>query len=250
MMNTKYSNIELSYVMPSFFNQENTGVLTDLLRKYAGYDKELMSRVLFILVDDHSPIPVHIPDDINLNIRLYRIDTDIMWNQGGARNLGAYMSPAPKLILSDADHYFPEDLLRDIIHSRLPRKLYKFKRVNPDGSKKHSACNIFYTSKGTFANVLGYDEEFCGHYGFEDVWFRFLCKKTGTPLKYFTRRKSIVSTDIDREHSYHSLTRDLNINRRLLEEKKAHFNSRHPLASHSRLFLNFNWHLAEERLQK
>lgn len=247
-MDSRYSGIELSYVVPLFFNQDNTAVLTDLLRRYATYDKELMSKIMFILVDDHSPVPVEIPTDINLNIRLYRIDSDIMWNQGGARNLGAYMAPSSKLILTDVDHYFPEKLLRKIVESRLPHKLYKFKRANPDGSKKHSHCNTFFTSKGSFMDVLGYDEEFCGNYGYEDVWFRFLCCKTGTPLRYFTRRQRIVSTDIDRDNSYHSLNRDLDINSRLLDAKKAAFDPRRPLATHSRLFLNFDWHLAHERL--
>lgn len=249
MMN-KYNGIELSYIMPLFFNQSNTGVLTDLLRRYSSYSPELMKKIMFILVDDHSPVPVTVPEDIRLNFRLYRIDSDIMWNQGGARNLGAYMAPSSRIILSDADHYFPEELLRDIVESKLPGKLYKFKRANPDGSKKHSACNIFYTSKGVFADALGYDEEFCGHYGYEDVWFRFLCRKLGKKLRYFTRRNRIVSTDIDRDNSYHSLIRDLEVNTRLLEEKKAAFDPVHPLASHSRLFLNFDWHLVEERLMK
>lgn len=248
IMESRYSDIELSYVLPLFFNQKDCGTIINLLRRYASYPPELMKRVMFVLVDDHSTVPVEIPEDINLNIRIYYIEDDIMWNQGGARNLGAYMSPSSKLILSDADHYFPEDLLREIVNDSIPRKLYKFKRANPDGSKKHSAVNILYTSKGIFMNSLGYDEEFCGHYGYEDVMFRFLQKKLHVPLRYFTRRKRIVSTDVDRDNSYHTLVRDTTRNKQLLDAKREAFDSRHPLAVHSRLVLNFRYTLRHERL--
>jgi len=244
-----YNNIDLAYIIPIFFNQKDTATLTRLLRTYASYSPELTRRIMFIIVDDHSPIDIKIPDDINLNYRLYRVDSDIMWNQAGARNLGATMSPAPRLILTDVDHVFPEQLLTDICNSPVPLKnIYKFKRNNSDGTKRSTHANTFYLSKGTFTNALGYDEEFCGHYGYEDVLFQEFVKRIGFKLKYFTRRQRIISTAVDRNDSYHNLVRDTSRNEKLLASKRQQLISRNPYSCHSRLMLNFDWHLATENL--
>jgi len=242
-MAANLSHIRASYVMPLFFNQKNADSLISLLRHYETYPRDLMRMIMFVLVDDCSPVGIEIPDDIDLNWTLYRVDSDIEWNQAGARNLGATMAPSENLVLTDVDHTFPEALLRRICETRIPlRRFYKFKRANPDGSKKHSACNILLLSKGGFFESMGYDEEFCGHYGYEDVAFRHTLAHLGYKLRYLTRRVRIVSTEIDRNESYHSLERSLEHNERLLQKKLPLIDSRYPLAGHSRRFLNFEWH--------
>ena len=40
-----------------------------------------------VVVDDCSPVPVSMPDGLNVNHRLVRIDRDIKWNSGGAKTL-------------------------------------------------------------------------------------------------------------------------------------------------------------------
>lgn len=206
---------------------------------------------MFVFVDDHSPVSVDIPVDIDLNWTLYRIDSDIEWNQGGARNLGATMAPSRNILLTDLDHTFPENLLeRMCSHKSKLKNFYKFKRANPDGSKKHSACNILFMSKGIFFEALGYDEEFCGHYGYEDVAFRRTLNRLGYSLKYLTRRSRIISTDLDREKSYHSLERNLKHNERLLAMKKPLIDSSDPLSAHSRKYLNFEWHEVSRHLME
>lgn len=240
-------NIELCYIMPVFFNQQDTKVLTDSLRVYSTYHPELLKRIQFIIVDDHSPIPVTIPDDIKVNYLLFRITDDIQWNQAGARNLGVVHATAPRIILTDCDHLFPEKLLEKIIQSRIPRRtLYKFKREDAKGAPTHSACNIFYTSKSLFFSTLGYDEEFCGHYGYEDVMFRYFQKRIGHRLTYFSRRHKIISTAIDRENSYHNLVRDTARNELLLNKKRELLKTREPFTAHSRLFLNFKYEKVKE----
>ena len=93
-----YSHIELSYVVPVYFNTGNTSALADLLRTYAGYDSALLDRLQFIIVDDCSPTPPEIPADIDLNILLLRINEDIAWNQPGARNLGITYARSDKML--------------------------------------------------------------------------------------------------------------------------------------------------------
>ena len=206
------TGLELSFVIPVFFNQTNADVLTELLREYEMYDPELMRKIQFVIVDDCSPVKITIPEDIRLNYTLLRITTDISWNQAGARNLGVVKAACPK------------------------------------GKKKNSACNIFYTSKAVFFTTLGYDEEFCGYYGYEDVMFREFQRRMGNKLRYFTRRIPIVSTDIDRDHSYHSLVRDTSRNLELMNRKLALLKGEHPFDAHSRLFLNFDFETVAEHL--
>ncbi len=242
------SDIQLSYVVPVYFNQRDAHTLVELLLRYNSYAKDVISHLQFVIVDDGSPLPVEIPPEIKLNLSLYRITTDIRWNQCGARNLGVVYAKSPRILLSDSDHYFPERLLRDILRSRIPQNtVYKFKRVNQQGMAIAKAMNIFYMSKSVFFQALGYDEEFSGNYGYEDLYFLDLQRRIGNSIRYFTRFKKIVATDVDREQSYHSLARDTIINVALYNKKKALLKGRDPFVSHSRAFLQFDWMMVEER---
>ncbi|WP_102407569.1 glycosyltransferase family A protein [Parabacteroides bouchesdurhonensis] len=240
------TEIELSYVIPVFFNQKDTKVLNDLLIAYSKLDQDLIRRIQFVIVDDCSPIKIEIPSDIHLNYQLLRITTDIRWNQAGARNLGVVKAAGPKIIITDCDHFFPESLLRKILNNKIPYKtLYKFKREDANGKAIQSHCNTFYTSKATFFSTLGYDEEFCGNYGYEDVMFRYFQSAIGNKIKYFTRLKKIVSNTIDREESYHNLVRDTDVNLKLMEAKIPFLKDKNPFKAHSRLFLNFEYQVVK-----
>lgn len=243
-----FSKIQLSYIVPVYFNQENADTLTNLLLHYASYAKEVIEHIQFVIVDDCSPLPINIPLAIKLNISLYRIQSDIKWNQCGARNLGVVHAKSPRILLTDSDHRFPEKLLKDILNSRIPKKnIYKFKRMSQQGVAMGKNVNIFYTSKSVFFQALGYDEEFSGNYGYEDVYFNELQRKIGNSVGYFTRFKKIVSCEIDRQSSYHSLQRDTTINEALFKKKMALLQDKDPFVSHSRRFLQFDWRLLWER---
>ena len=238
--------IELSYVLPVFFDQSDANTLLDLLRFYASFSSEVLERMEFIIVDDHSPIVVTIPASINCNYRLFRITDDINWNQGGARNLGAVHS-VQKMILTDCDHRFPEKLLKMILASKVPKNtLYTFKRNDVYGKVTIGHRNTFYTSKQVFFQTLGVDEEFCGNYGCEDIMFRRFASRLGIKLRHFTRRVRIFSTDIDREKSYHSLVRNGEVNSKLIEKKKALLKTRDYYRAHSNQFLNFRFELIKQ----
>lgn len=244
----KYSryNIELSYVLPVLFNQTNTNSLLDLLRFYASFSKEILEKIEFIIVDDHSPLLVKIPSTINLNYRLFRIEDDIMWNQGGARNLGAVHS-VQKMILTDCDHYFPEKLLKMVLASRVPQnKLYTFKRNDANGRVMIGHRNTFYTSKHVFFKAQGVDEEFCGNYGCEDIMFRKFAKRLGIKIRHFTRREKIYTPEIDRDNSYHDLLRLGEANSRLIQKKEALLKTRDFFRAHGNQFLNFRYTLIKE----
>lgn len=244
----KYSrdDIELSYVMPVFFNQTDINSLLDLLHYYASFSQDVLARMEFIIVDDHSPIAVAIPTSINLNYRLFRITDDILWNQGGARNLGAVHS-VQKMILTDCDHYFPEKLLQKVLASKVPKNtLYTFKRNDANGRVIIGHRNSFYTSKHVFFKALGVDEEFCGNYGCEDIMFRKFAKRLGIKLRHLTRRVKIFTPEIDRDKSYHNLLRNGDANTLLIKKKEALLKTRDYYSAHSNQFLNFQYCLIKE----
>lgn len=246
----RYNSLEISYIVPVFFNQGNSDLLNDLLKTYATYSKKVLERIQFVLVDDCSPTHISIPEDINLNILLLRVTDDILWNQGGARNLGVMFAKTSKIVLADVDHFFPEVLFSKMLSAQIPNKLFKFKRISHIGERATSACNIYFSSKSIFFKSLGYDEEFCGNYGFEDTMFFELQKKLGTKKCYFNRRNRIIVKRVDNDPNYHSLKRDTETNRILFQKKLGQLKSKNPYKCHSRLFINFKWEIMEERFMK
>lgn len=241
----RYDNQELSYIVPIYIEKEKSDIFRQLLKWYETYSSDLLERIQFIFVDDHSPLKIDIPADCKLHYTLARVDDDIMWNQGGARNLGVHLAKTSKLILTDLDHLFPEALMVEILDAKEPQALYMFRREK-DGQKIYPHPNTFFCTKATYFKALGVDEEFCGHYGFEDIYFIKLQKALGTKIKKFSRKKVILKEHKDSTNELHSLERDLTVNKELFEKKQATLTSGKIFAGHSRLFLNFKWSLLQE----
>ena len=84
-----YPDLDVSIIIPLYFNQKNTATLDSLLSVYSNYEQDILSKVEFVFVDDCSPIEIVIPNHYKLNYQLLRITDDIRWNQSGAKNLGA-----------------------------------------------------------------------------------------------------------------------------------------------------------------
>ncbi len=240
--------IKLSYVVPCFLNQENHDSLHELLTKYTTYDSSVIDRIQFVIVDDCSPTPISLPNDIDLNIILLRIETDKPWNQGGARNLGVTYSRSDKVIATDLDHEFPEQTLRHIIESPPQKnKMYKPQRIHWNGSNLSPHPNTFIMSRSRFLKFYGVDEEFSGEYGYEDGFFYRWQRYNGTRFSYMSKKYPIYVRKLDQEHSYHTLERDKTKNKNLLARKKMEISEYGPDGGHSRKYLNFTWKIAEDR---
>lgn len=244
-----FSNLELSIVANYYFDQKAADSLYRMLDHYASFSKDLMSRIQFVLVDDHSKIDVPISKSLPLNYQLFRVNKDIFWNNGGARNLGVIHARTEKLLLTDIDHFFSEDLLRRIVNHKAKRNsFYKFKRVDINGKSIRSQPNILYMTKSVFFNALSYDEEFSGNYGSEDTFFLDVLKHKGLRLGYFSRWKKIKVQKVDTVNSYHSFSRDISVNQALRNKKLDIMKKHGVMAAHSRLFLNFDWSKIDEQM--
>ena len=237
-------HIRLTYITHFYFNQTNNSSLVQLLRRYEKYSPDLLSVVQFVVVDDGSPLECEIPE-FRLNLIWLKIDDDIPWNQAGARNLGVVFAKSDKILLTDLDHEFPEEMLRHAARmGGLRNRAYKIHRKDPI-SQKIMNChpNIFLMSRGRFLRLWGYDEEFSGGHGAEDFRFVKYQKYHGTWFRYLPKRYfCIPSADIDREHGYHSLVRDQSRNSKIDPLKKAQITYWGKEAGHSRIFLDFSWH--------
>lgn len=238
---SNYNHLKLSIVSPVFFSHKNTPALDLLIQKYSQLPLALRKQIEFVFIDDCSSHPISINTKA-LNFQLYRIKTDIPWNQGGARNLGVLKARCSKLLLTDIDHYFPQELLKKMIERKRVDRLYNFKIKNDKGEKWTGSPNVFFTTKSVFYKALGYDEAFSGHYGYEDVYFLSLQKKLKTKKQYLTRRIRVVNNlSLVGEEDYHILQRDTKVNHALYTQKEELLKKGKGLESHSRICLNFEW---------
>nr|WP_321231284.1 DUF5672 family protein [uncultured Psychroserpens sp.] len=244
--------IKLSYVVQIYLEDNTSNPLQELIDVYSGYSRDILKHMHFVFVDDHSPVPVEIPEDTILNYTLVRVKTDIMWNQGGARNLGVKLAKSERFIATDLDVLFPENLLSKLVDYSLPNNsVFKFNTIsNLESVRPH--VNIFFMTKKVFMKTQGVDEEFSGNYGFEDIFFYHQQKALGT--KFFLYRYSNI---VHKEHKdsedtqHNSLIRDKEINEQLIADKLEIIkNSANPLDARSKLYLNFEWEVLEEQMHK
>lgn len=242
-------HIKLSYITHFYFNQKDIATVTHLLREYEKLPADLLDVIEFVIVDDCSPIEYEIPT-FNLNITWLRITTDIAWNQAGARNLGATYAKSDKIVLVDVDQSFPEDTLRYMVNRKNPgRKFFRVYRVDDDGKRFRGHPNMFFMSRARFMRFFGYDEEFSGHYGAEDVRFSRIQKYHGSSQRYLPKRYLSYDRKLNRDDSYHSLRRDLSHNTPIDARKVREINTYGPEAGHSRIFLNFEWQIKSRQFR-
>ena len=251
MSSPSFYPIELSYVIPCYIEEGNQHSLDQLLRVYASYSPELVDRLQFVLVDDHSPYPVRVADDLDLNIKVLRINEDIRWNQAGARNLGVVYAPSDKVIVTDLDHVFAEETLQHIVDlPRLGKVMYKPFRYAADGNELSPHPNTFILSRGRFFENFGYDEEFAGEYGYEDGMYWRWQRYNGTRFRYMSKRYPIHVRDGDENGVTTGLQRDKIKNKQLRTRKLKEIAEYGPLGGHSHQFLNFTWQLVTLRARQ
>jgi hypothetical protein len=242
-----YAHIALSYVVPCYFNKQDSSSLDALLRQYAGYSADVLDRIQFVIVDDGSPVPAVIAEDLDLNILLLRIGVDIPWNQPGAHNLGVVMARSDKVLMTDLDYAFPETTLRALIERPSPgTTMYRIGLRTPDGTPRKRHCNTFFCSRARVLRFYGYDESFSGHYGYDDTMFWRWQRYHGTRFRHLPRR--IYGTE--RRVDYHTLVRDESHNRAIAERKRREMREHGPDAGHSRAFLRFPWEVVLDRARR
>lgn len=196
--------------------------LNEQVAVWRGYAPAMLAAVEFIVVDDGSTPPLEIARDSlppGAALTLARITEDIPWNMPGARNLGGLLARGRFLIFHDVDHFLPAESLGALIaaSSQLqPTAAYRFMRLEND-VPTYPHVNSFVCSRAGFWQAGGYDEDFAGHYGHEDGYFRMCWEKfTGVVVQM-----SDVHL-VERPHFRTAgLSRDTTRNSMLLQQKLA-----------------------------
>jgi len=206
---------KLSIIFP-FYN--NLDLVYDQFKLFSSFSKNVLKQLELILIDDCSTgkldISKFVSSDVNLSI--YRILSNIKWNQGGAHNLGVYVSKSEWFFNGDIDHFLSEKVCRELISMEKNKDtIYYFNRYLINAKKNlQSAPNIYLMRKKVFQNLGGYDEEFCGNYGKEDKLFQYIIKQ-----KYEFKILDHLKIEVNDTGGTKGLDRNTNINEKLLRLK-------------------------------
>ena len=194
------------------------------LQRWAQLPEALLPLLEFILVDDFSDTEF-IPPPTPLNLRCFRVDTDIAWNQAGCRNLGVVNARGEWSLMFDIDQKLTPQAIPVILANldRLDKATLHYLRaedsfddINNVKSEFHVNSFLFNTQK--FKTIGMYDEDFAGHYGYEDLYLPVMWEKNGGS-KTLLREPFFFEGNLN--FRTESLNRDLTRNAALGNQKVA-----------------------------
>jgi Predicted glycosyltransferases len=141
----------------------------DLLTRFLAYTLYDTKAVELVVVDDCGDPPVEKRPSID---KLFRVDDDIPWNQPGARNLGMVHATAPVILFVDVD-MIPQSA-DQAEWLATARTLKSFEVVIPPvryttGELNFAHPHNYLIRREDMIRIGGYDEDYCGHYGWDDV---------------------------------------------------------------------------------
>jgi hypothetical protein len=170
-------------VISHFLNHHDR--VQEQLNRWKSIQNEILDKVEFLIIDDCSDA---IPDlDFEgLNARLYRITTDIKWNQAGARNLATVLAKSEWALYFDIDQHLTNAALPAILGnlSNLDSNtLYHLSIKNLwnsiDNVKSEFHPASFLANVERMKEIGMWDEDFAGHYGYEDIYMPLMWDRNG-----------------------------------------------------------------------
>lgn len=228
-------------IISHFYNQHEW--VDRQIQHWERINPQLHSFFEFILVDDYSDTEYKLPQT-GLNVRLFRITDDIPWNQAGARNLATYHATGEAALFIDIDQLIYTEFLERLCLSAptLERDTMHFFRIkelvniqNNQSLSNHP--NSFVVNLKDFKRIGRYDEDFVGHYGFEDVFLHRVWERAGGKVKLINE---IVSEQLPFGSS--GLDRDIQRNQLLIHKKVFELG-----CENSPSILRFRWKEITER---
>ena len=199
-------------------------MVRDMIAYWEQLPDIFLSQVEFILVDDCSEQCPVLPTSTKINIKVYRVTTNLPWNQAGARNLGAFNATGEWALYFDIDQTFYAEPMLGVLANldRLdPMVLYYFQikeliDITNNTPLQFAPCT-FLVNLAKFKQHGMYDEDFVGHYGYEDLYMPKVWEANGGKRVLFN--DSIYFEDMG--FGTTNLDRDLSHNLRLAQEKMA-----------------------------
>jgi hypothetical protein len=234
----------ISVVYP-FFNHHTT--LEHHLKTWNEYPHSLKDKLQFILVDDCSYNPLQLNWKPYIDLEIYRVDDDIIWNYG-AKNLGIQKAKHEWFLLSELDHWMSQETCEQILELKQTTGCYYMfgrrgcsERSDPRYSEVPHPATM-YMSKTDFNMAGGIDEDFSGHYGYDDNFLMSCLKHIGCEqivkkdIIFINHSDNIILPDADLKKDL-NVPRDRRRNKKLLQDKLKHM-----IVSEQKI--RFKWHKA------
>ncbi len=207
---------QITLVVPYY---KNPSMMARQIAEWENWSDEARAAFQIVIVDDGSP-----PDEYGLSmlicdhaypawigrfLHLYRVDTDIPWNQHGARNLGAHVADTPWLMMIDIDHVVPAGTADAIARNvalfegmqATRDQWFKFPRIRIGAADETRAkdgwlgippeatdvpigpgLNIYLCPRDAYWRAGGYNEDFCGTLCGDSQFLRELANDLGPPV--------------------------------------------------------------------
>lgn len=179
--------------------------------------KTAVDDVEVIVVDDCGNPPA----DSYALAHTFRIDEDVPWNQPGARNLGLAHAHARVVLMVDVDMVPPAELAMDYIEAA--RSLKVGEVIIP--AIRYASCDQvntihphnFLVHREHLGWIGGYDEDYSGGYGWDDVQMLHVLEMAGSVKR--TTDLWVMHRDDISDHAVNSLDRDTKRNYAIHLEK-------------------------------
>jgi hypothetical protein len=221
----------------SFYNQNK--ILKQHVLGWKGWSQDLKDQFSFCIIDDCSwTKAIDVLSDIDLNdldIKIYRVEEDLICNIAGVRNLAAQECQTEWMVILDMDTIVSEELAKamlKLIETKQKGICFKFNRRVLD-NKNHEKHNrphpaVCLLRRTDYWDVGGCDEDLVGHYGQTDpmFWHRAIGK-----LKVHTEKKLYLDYIPDGEAN---INRNTSYNAKLFKHKKR-------INNWSTNFIRFKW---------
>lgn len=176
---------EFTLIVPYYRNVE-------MLKEHIKHWEEYPDEVKIVLVDDgsledaYSILLEHASPELLRRVRLLRVEIDIPWNRGGARNLGATVADTHWIMHIDIDHVLPADCARALLKTEVSvKRWYRFERFrvgkadetrrkdfrknglsdDAEYGKIHPHVDSYLCTRRAYWDVGGYDEDYSGCLG-------------------------------------------------------------------------------------
>jgi hypothetical protein len=213
-------------------------MLAEQLITWADYSADVRDAFRFTVVDDCSPESAHeVLDLFALNhepapfvmpcISLYRIDKDVPWNRGMARNLGTKMATTPWVLHVDTDHVLPPAsahlLLKGAPGTLKKDRWFRFERWRmgaADETRKkdkadpkarhvkiHPHIDSYLCTPEAYWRAGGYNEDFSGVLGGGSPFLKEMERANGEPA-VLPISLDVYTRDLVPDSSEHTLPRD------------------------------------------
>lgn len=198
-------------------------MVQDQIAYWESLPDALLAQLEFILVDDCSETtPVVKPT--RLNLKVFRVISDLPWNQAGARNLGCFNATGQWALYFDIDQKFYAGPIATLVASLAsldPMTMY-YLRIKEliDITVNQPLLyhpNSFLVNLAMFKQHGMYDEDFVGHYGYEDLYMPQVWERNGG-------KRVLLSDPVyfeDMGFGTTNLNRDLTRNLALAQQKMA-----------------------------